>query len=218
MLRKSTVKWPSRDDICASMPSSFRELYPNIRAICDITEIPCEALRVQGHFRFHKALNSIKILTAFAPNGEVTFISEAFSDEESDLEIVSRSGILDLIEPDDLILAEKGFPNIAQDLNYRRAHLALPPFKTKRKEEDESASVRGHVDRCVARLKFFDILHFFPHNLVDHIDQIMHIIAFLAKMYSDLTKEVRQKRKNDDQQQESLDKRVKIETTEEWNL
>ena len=61
-----------------------------------------------------------------APNGAITFLSKAWGGRASDKKITTESGFLDLLDPDDLVMADRGFP-IQEDLLIRGAKLLIPP-------------------------------------------------------------------------------------------
>ena len=70
----------------------------------------------------------------------------------------------------------------------------MPPFKKGNKQFTnaqndygyEVASARIHVERVIQRLKIFNILHSFPHNLMKYCDSIIHVIAFIVNLFPDL--------------------------------
>ena len=59
------------------------------------------------------------------------FISDAFEGSISDKEITIQSGFLDIVQPGDVILADRGF-NIHELLAKKGARLVIPPFLEKR--------------------------------------------------------------------------------------
>ena len=59
-------------------------------------------------------------------HGMISFLSEAWGDRVSDQHIIRESGFLDLLEPTDLIMADRGF-TIKEDLMVRWATLEIPP-------------------------------------------------------------------------------------------
>jgi len=80
--------------------------------------------------------------------------------------IVQKSGFLDLIEPYDLVMADRGF-TIREELLFRMASLSIPPasagltqmsaenvLKTKR-----IANARIHVERAINRIKWYKLLY-----------------------------------------------------------
>ena len=114
-----------------------------------------------------------------------------------DTEITVKSGLLDLIEPGDTILANKGFPRIESDVNANGGVLVMPPFKHKKnpfsssenKTAYQCASVRVHVKRCIARMKVFECLHFVKLDLFPYIDDILSVMSYLCNMGNDLIKQ-----------------------------
>ena len=70
----------------------------------------------------------------------------------------------------------------------------MPPFRREGRQFNQQenlqgylvASVRIHVERAIARLKFFGILDFIEHHLYKHIDQILMVLAFLCNCGNDL--------------------------------
>ena len=91
-------------------------------------------------------------------------------------------------------MADKGFPSVETDLNKAGALLVMPPFKSgdrqfsekQNKDGYECASVRIHVERCIARMKIFEILNFLPSYLLPHLDKILVVISFFCNCFPDL--------------------------------
>jgi hypothetical protein len=197
-LARKGVWWFDRATVKARMPAAFCALYPNARCTIDASEIHCQKpssrkQRVQMYSHY-KSTFTVKFLVGCAPSGEVTFISRAFGGRTTDTEITVQSGFVDLVEPGDVILADKGFPSIEKDLNNAGGLLIMPPFKSgnrqfserQNKSGYECASVRIHVERCIRRLKIFEVLTFLPNYLLKNIDDILYVIAFIVNCYPDL--------------------------------
>ena len=85
--------------------------------------------------------------------GEIMFLSKTFGGRATDSQIVTRAQFVRLLQEDDKVLADKGFPQIIKDLYNAGALLVMPPWKTKHsqftQQENqygyEIASVRIHV-------------------------------------------------------------------------
>ena len=123
--------WPSKDIILKTMPEAFKESYPTTRVIIDCTEIRCEMpsslLGNTELFSSYKNHQPLKALVGIAPSGATTFISELYTGNISDREIVIRSGILkQQFEDGDSVMAEKGF--MIQDLLLLGVSLNIPPI------------------------------------------------------------------------------------------
>ncbi|XP_064462446.1 uncharacterized protein LOC135373096 [Ornithodoros turicata] len=191
---KSWLYWPSKAAVQATMPPSFRLLYPNCRIIIDCTELKAETpagVQAQNLWYSHyKGTYTMKYLIGIAPNGLVTFLSPGFGGRASDTNITVEAGLLPRLEPGDLVLADKGFPGIRTGVGQQKATLVMPPFATKPQfteaEVDatyETASVRIHVERVIQRLRIFDILNRrIPHDLAEHMDKIMHVICVITNV------------------------------------
>ena len=123
--------WATRETVNQTMPESFKYDYPYTRIILDCTEIFIEkpsCFRVQAEtYSTYKSHNTAKGLVGIAPNGAVTFISDLYGGHVSDCKIVIASGILDMLEPHDSVMADRGF-EIQDLLVPRKVSLNIPPF------------------------------------------------------------------------------------------
>jgi hypothetical protein len=132
-----------------------------------------------------------------APSGFVTFLSKAYGGRVTDCHMTTDSGILSLLEPGDTVLADKGFPYIAEDASRRGAFLVMPPFKRGERQFSEKenadcynvAQVRIHVERAIGRMKHFKILQFLEHSLFQKIDKILVCIGYLVNHLPPLIKD-----------------------------
>lgn len=187
---KTWIFWPSREAIKATMPHAFKN-YPNCRGIMDCTEIRCDTPPTVEQrvltYSSYKSGFTIKFLIVISPSGMITFISKGYGGRSSDGFIVNDSGFINLVEPGDEIMADKGFPLIQTELLQRNCVLIMPPVADKpqftREEVLEGysiASVRIHVERAIQRIKIFKILEHVTSDLMDNIDDIMHVACALA--------------------------------------
>ncbi|KMQ85539.1 fatty-acid amide hydrolase 2-like protein [Lasius niger] len=112
---KTWVFWPSREAIRSSMPSVFKN-YPNCRAIIDCTEIrtdtPPSLDKRALMYSSYKSGFTVKYLIGISPSGKITFLSKGYGGRSTDGFIVVDSGFINLVEPGDEIMADKGFPTI----------------------------------------------------------------------------------------------------------
>lgn len=122
-----------------------------------------------------------------SPNGQVTLISKLWGGRVSDKFITQKSGILDLVDAGDNIMADRGFD--IKDILPPGVDLNLPPFKGTRdqltaKEVEETAkiaSVRIHVERAIGRIKNYHILDgILPVSLSHVADQIFTVCSYLT--------------------------------------
>jgi hypothetical protein len=106
----------------------------------------------------------------------------------TDAHITTESGILNLLEPGDGIMADKGFPHIEEDILGRGGFLIMPPFVTQGRQFDRKAnsecykvaSVRIHVERAIQRLKMFGILQFLEYPLLKHLNKILIVTSYIV--------------------------------------
>jgi len=98
---ESLIVWPDQQMIRKHLPKSFKPMYAKATWI-----------------------NTEKFLVAISPTGTIIFISKCWGCCET---IATKCGLLDHINCDDLVLADRGF-DITEDLGLRGANLAIPTF------------------------------------------------------------------------------------------
>jgi hypothetical protein len=176
------------------MPRSLLPKYRGLRCTLDCTEIFIEKPR-DFHAQAltwsdYKKHNTAKFLVAIAPNGSISYISEAWGGRTTDRHIVRETGFLDKIDAGDIILADRGF-TIREDVLLRHASLQIPP-PSKGKDQmaasdvaktKEIANARIHVERAIGRIKWFRLLSgTVPITLVPLIDDILIICSALCNL------------------------------------
>ena len=190
--------WPPREVIKSYMPKSFRELYPTTRVVLDATEIYVEKPSLpdveQMTFSNYKNNNTFKALIGISPSGAVTFVSQLFSGSISDKQLTRQSGVLDLLQSGDSVMADRGF-DIQDDLTPLGVRLNIPPFLKGKSQLDERemietrriASVRIHVERAMERIKNYHIFdRVVPSSLTDLTNQIFFVCAVLCNFWPPL--------------------------------
>ena len=110
---QNLIIWPSIGQIYATLPDAFRRLYPKVRVIIDCTEVFLEtpsSLEVNALlWSDYKHHYTLKFLVAITPIGAVSWVSPCYGGRTSDIFIVRNSGFLDLLEPYDTVMADRGF-------------------------------------------------------------------------------------------------------------
>ncbi|KAL3884086.1 hypothetical protein ACJMK2_030308 [Sinanodonta woodiana] len=118
----------------------------------------------------------------------ISYISETWGGRASDKQICVESGFLNLLDPYDLVMANRGFA-IKEELLLRRARLAITPGargKEKMSSRDvkltqQVANLRIHVEEAINRLKMFKMLkETSPITLLPTIDDSITVIAKLC--------------------------------------
>ena len=109
---KGIDNFPTRDQIQRDMPKCF-ESYSSTRVILDATEIniekPSSLYSQSATWSAYKICNTFKALIGIAPAGYIAFVSPLYCGYISDQKITEDSGILDLLESGDSVMANKGF-------------------------------------------------------------------------------------------------------------
>ncbi|XP_062399775.1 uncharacterized protein LOC134089350 [Sardina pilchardus] len=183
LLLGSLPIWMSKQQVRNTMPSKFVQYSPDVRVIIDCTEVRCQnpsSLTLQSEvFSSYKNTTTLKGLIGIAPCSAVTFVSSLFTGSISDRELTERSGLLDLMEPGDGCMADKGF-TIEKLLADRGATLIMPPFKMTAQFTKEDAlktqaiaRLRILVERAIRRVKEYRIWeHTLPLTLSGTVNQL----------------------------------------------
>lgn len=195
------IFWPDKQTILENMPGSMKKKYRTLRCTLDCTEVFIgrpRNLELQAlTWSDYKKHNTIKFLVAIAPNGMITFISKAWGGRASDVHITRESGFLDLLDPGDIILADRGF-TIKEDLLLKQAKLEIPPPSKGREQQEPQevkktkkiANARIHVERAIGRMKWFGILkETLPITLIPLADDIITVCAALVNLLPPLVSE-----------------------------
>ena len=192
------LRYPSKESILVDLPQCVRKKYPRLRCIIDCTEVYIQRprdLKVQAAtWSDYKRHNTFKVLVGITPRGNISFLSKAWGGRASDRTIVDKSGFLDLIEPFDQIMADKGF-TIKEELALRMAELVMPPAAKGNMQmlpddvlsTKKVANYRIHVERAIQRLKGFRILQeTFPITMLSNVDDIVIVCAALTNLKAPL--------------------------------
>lgn len=187
--------WSPRKQIDENMPECFKTIYPRTRVILDCTEIKCQtpsSLYLNSQLYSHyKSSTTFKGLVGITPFGAVSFISQLYSGSISDVEITASSGIIDLLELNDDVMADKGF-TIGKLVQSKGATLNIPPFLTNKRPQFEAkevmdtqsiARVRIHVERAIRRIKEYHIFDsVIPLSQAGSINQIWTVCCLLTNL------------------------------------
>ena len=161
--------FPSRSAVDRTMPDIFKPKYESVRVILDCTEIYVQRsssiLNQALTFSNYKHHNTLKFLVGITPSGVISFVSEAWGGRASDSHITINSGLLDLLDENDTVMADKGFL-IEDALGKKKCKLVIPPFRGATPQfttdqvfdTQEIARRHIHVERSIGRVKTFHIL------------------------------------------------------------
>lgn len=190
------VFWPDKDVVQGTMPKCFYPNFADTRVIIDCTELRIEVPasvdnRVYTYSHYKKGFTA-KLLIGITPSGFISFKSKVAGGRKSDSQMTIESGLVDLLEDGDVVLADKGFPDIRRTIDKagKQVVLIMPPFLEKKdeftkKETEETyhiAKVRIHIERIMQRLRTYQILNKIPENLFSCIDDIVHMCCVLVNL------------------------------------
>jgi len=103
---------PSRQRNVHCLPQSFAT-FTNCRAVVDCTEIRCaipkQFSKQAMKYSHYKHYHTLKGLVAVSPNAVITCVLELYPGSTSDKAIMQHCGIIDQLQVEDMILADKGF-------------------------------------------------------------------------------------------------------------
>ena len=191
---KDVPMWPSRELVDEFMPEDFKEKFPSTRVVIDCTEIKCQmpsSLLLNSElFSSYKNHATLKCLVGITPGGAISFVSQLYSGNISDREIVMRSGFLGMeFANGDSIMADKGFT--IEDLLPLGVQLNIPPFLGSQVQmsavdvvkTQNIASLRIHVERAINKIKNFRIWDgIVPLNLFGVVNQMWTNCAVLCNL------------------------------------
>ena len=172
------------------MPTCFRSTYPTTKCIIDATEIfiemPANPSAQQLTFSNYRNHNTLKALIGITPYGVVSFISDLYGGNISDKKLTQLSGLLNLSEAGDAIMADHGFT--IHDILPPGVTLNTPPCMNDSGQLTESeritrrriASVKIHVERTMERIKNYQILHNVLNSMHNKINQVFFVYAVLT--------------------------------------
>ena len=155
--------WQYKEVVHFSIPKVFRDRYPSTRVIIDATEIYVEQPHLselqQMTFSSYKNGNTYKALIGVSPSGAIMFVSKLFPSSISDKQLTLKSGIPDLLEPGDSVMADKGF-DIEEYLIPLGVKLNIPPFWRGRQFDHSELiqtthieSFKIHVEKAMEHIK-----------------------------------------------------------------
>ena len=188
------IVWPSRQQVKKTLPLCFRKLYPKVRCIIDcfecFTETPSGLDLAATLWSEYKHHYTFKVLVAITPNGAISYVSPCYGGRASDIFVVRNSGFLNMIEPYDEVMADRGF-KIREDLMMHMATLCIPPSCASSmqllprdvKETSNIANVRIYVEQAIGRLKVFLLLkNELPITLLPLADDIVRVCCSLCNL------------------------------------
>ena len=147
----SLIPWPEREALWCTMPMCFQYLFgTKTTIIIDCFEVfierPSNLLARAQTFSHYKHHNTVKVLIGITPQGSICFVSKAWGGRTSDKFLTEKCGLLELLKPGDLVMADRGF-TIEESPALHQAQLAIPVF-TKGKSQLDPISMEKNKGNC----------------------------------------------------------------------
>ncbi|KAK3909668.1 O-methyltransferase bfoE [Frankliniella fusca] len=168
------------------------EKFPNLRVIIDSTEFkiqrPKHFQQQNNTFSAYKSSNTMKFLVGISCFGGLSFLSEGFEGSISDRKLLVESGLMDYLQPEDAIMADRGFD--CEDLcDEKEVNLLIPAFLDHRTHftarelilNRSIAVSRIHVETFIGLIKQFRLVRYaIPNAMLPIASDLVRVCAYLV--------------------------------------
>ena len=188
---KNFVFWPNKDVVEQTMPTVFKPEYSKCRVIIDSTNFAVEQLstnihREQYFSQCHRDYR-IKNIIGYSPCGLICHVSKCHGGQATDDQVTISSGLLDFLEPDDVVLSNKELPQVRALLYERRRStlLVMPPLSYNQhcsEEADRMYKMRYHIEKMMQRIYTYKIIDKFTAEMLPHCDKIIFMCCVLVNL------------------------------------
>lgn len=194
------ITFYTQNEISQTLPKEYRS-FKKLRCIIDCSEIfiqrPSDLKMQAATWSDYKSHNTIKFLIAITPQGSIAYLSELYGGRTSDRHIVRDCGFLNYINPQDQILADRGF-GLKEEFLLKNAVLVIPPAakgtsqmtSTDIRKTKTVANVRIHVERVIRRMKCFKFIgSTVSITMLRYCNDIIKIIAAITNLQGPIVKD-----------------------------
>ena len=131
---KFMISRPEREQLWQTMPMCFQYAFgKKVTVVIDsfeaFVERPSNLLARAQTFSTYKHHNTIKVLIGITPQGNISFVSEAWGGRTSDKYLTENCGcgFLEFLVPGDMVMADRGF-TISDSVGLKQAKLTIPIY------------------------------------------------------------------------------------------
>jgi hypothetical protein len=195
--KRTRFGYPSTEQSRRSCPTSIARDYDsrNVTWFLDASELIAQVASDQTTantmWSSYKSRHTVKLLGALHISGAMLYTSAGYPGGITDFDVTKVSGFLDILQPDDIVVADKGFLVFAL-IAKAGAKLVIPP-KRKAGQAQLSASqcltnaviarTRIHVERAFRHIKTY---RYFNASVdiksLDMFDVVFEACAFLTTL------------------------------------
>lgn len=180
--------WMTKDQVWATMPPKVLKTYHKVRVILGCTEVRCEgpnASTLASEASSDSTVSTFKGLLGVSPSGTVTFVSMLHTGPISDAEMTRQSGVVELLEEGDEVMADDVF-SIESLLSTVGAKPFSPQTDPKCRipgpHKHALEILRQRFDRVFVQIRDFKIFNNpIPLSLAGSINQIWMNCCLLLK-------------------------------------
>lgn len=216
----SVVECSNIEDIRPNLPTCFKQNFLAIRSALDTKEEAALDIKDEGNEQLQHEVNgklsafgqdtetkTAKFLICLAPNGNITYVSKAYSGKATDSQIFTVENLLDKFDADNVADMKKNA--IETELIGQGVKLVTPSFSSNGKTEynTQIAPAKYHIDTTIDGLNCFAILSDkIDHSLLKYLDDILVIVSAITN----LTKPVKSNKNTNNDNYQGNVKRKKI--------
>jgi hypothetical protein len=187
MLTKTTSGWITWPNQAETSPPDFHTC-PECTAIVDCIEINCDRPGNPHHKEdlssSYKKSSFFKFLVGVTSDDSICFLSKAYGGNSRDDFIMQDSGFLNLLKPQDVIIADNSFSKMESQITERKATFICPSSRKGLQKDAKDSYVvesnRVRIERVLSKIRRFGIFKDNQLDLVPHLDKIMHICCVLT--------------------------------------
>nr|CAH7737912.1 unnamed protein product [Callosobruchus chinensis] len=181
---------PPKKKILHFLPLPFKADYRQVQYIIDCLEIsiekPSDPIKQALTWSKFKNKNSLKYLLSYTPNGTISYISRGFGGRFSDAEIIEKSGFLETLEPNTVLVSVRDSEQISYFVSTKNCKLlSIPSNISNSKLSEPEKRLMVHVEHVVNRIRKFRLLSGNCHinsELIHHMNDIILIACGLLNI------------------------------------
>ncbi|KAE8738603.1 hypothetical protein FOCC_FOCC015917 [Frankliniella occidentalis] len=169
-----------------NLPKVFKP-FKNLRMIIDGAEfrlqVPTDFQQQGNTYSEYKGGNTAHFIIGINLSGGVSFVSPAYKGAISDKQATLDSNLLDMLQPGDVLMADRGF-ELKAECMLRKIKLLRPPSLGQRDKFTPKevlltkaiAKARIYVEHTIGKIKDFRLLRYtIPNKMTPYIEDMVYI-------------------------------------------